>query len=208
MGLGRTYARLGRWEEAVDHLRTSIDLCHIRGNTALESRYLVVLGETLLAAGRPVEARETFTRGVALSPGADPECGPHPGGGHGRASCRTAATPPSTRKTLVVHGVAPPYIVKFPEPCANRVVHLRRAHAGLPDEHLRGLTATPIAATEELGAILTPFFATLVGWHSHPPAVSGPLAVSVVDLLGTLVAERSGTGIAGSAREHIGAAYP
>jgi tetratricopeptide (TPR) repeat protein len=74
VGLGRTYARLGRWEEAVDHLRTSVDLCHARGNTALESRYLIALGETLLAAGRPAEARETFTRCVALGPDADPEC--------------------------------------------------------------------------------------------------------------------------------------
>ncbi len=72
VGLGRIHARLGRWEEAVRHLRTSVELCRAQGNTALESRYLTVLGETLLAAGRPEEAREAFGRCVSLGPGADP----------------------------------------------------------------------------------------------------------------------------------------
>ncbi|WP_432027703.1 tetratricopeptide repeat protein [Streptomyces sp. 1222.5] len=72
VGLGRIHARLGRWEEAVRHLRTSVELCRAQGNTALESRYLTVLGETLLAAGRPEEAREAFDRCVSLGPGADP----------------------------------------------------------------------------------------------------------------------------------------
>ncbi|MFG2356323.1 helix-turn-helix domain-containing protein [Streptomyces sp. NPDC048521] len=105
---------------------------------------------------------------------------------------------------LVVYDTARPYTLDFPEPFASRVVHLPRRSLGVPDEHIRGITATPVSATEGLGAILTPFLATLVGSaHSYPPAVAGRLAVSVVDLFGTLVAERSRFGCADSAREHL-----
>ncbi|MEU3414105.1 tetratricopeptide repeat protein [Streptomyces sp. NPDC006658] len=71
-GLGRAYVRLGRWDEAVRHLRISVELCHADGNVALESRYLRSLGDALLGAGREAEAREAFTRCIALGPGADP----------------------------------------------------------------------------------------------------------------------------------------
>ncbi|MFD0395860.1 tetratricopeptide repeat protein [Streptomyces nogalater] len=72
-GLGRTYARMGRWDEGVRHLRTSVELCRTDGNIALESRYLRSLGDVLLDAGRVAEAREAFTRCIAVGPGADPE---------------------------------------------------------------------------------------------------------------------------------------
>ncbi|MBB5926620.1 ATP-binding protein [Streptomyces echinatus] len=72
-GIGLSHSRLGRWDEAVEHLRTSVALTRSDGNTALESRYLLALGEVLLAAGRSAEAREVFTRCAALGPGADPQ---------------------------------------------------------------------------------------------------------------------------------------
>lgn len=72
-GLGRGLARLGHWDEAVEHLRTSVTLCRVDGNTALESRYLLVLGDVLLDAGRDADAREAFTRCVALGPDSDPQ---------------------------------------------------------------------------------------------------------------------------------------
>ncbi|WP_329335077.1 tetratricopeptide repeat protein [Streptomyces sp. NBC_01352] len=71
-GNGRAYALLKRWDEAVDHLRTSVGLSHDSGNTGLESRCLVDLGQVLLAAGRETEAWEAFTRCLALGAGADP----------------------------------------------------------------------------------------------------------------------------------------
>ncbi|CUW26458.1 ATP-binding protein [Streptomyces reticuli] len=70
-GTGISYSRLGRWDEAVEHLRTSVELSRTEGNIALESRYLNVLGDVLLTAGRTAEAREVFTRCVALGPDAD-----------------------------------------------------------------------------------------------------------------------------------------
>ncbi|MFH9659662.1 ATP-binding protein [Streptomyces sp. NPDC017248] len=70
--LGRSHARQGHWEEAVRHLRTAVDLCRTDGNIALESRYLRALGDVLLDTGRAAEAREAFTRCIALGPGADP----------------------------------------------------------------------------------------------------------------------------------------
>ncbi|KOG58691.1 ATP-binding protein [Streptomyces flaveolus] len=72
-GLGGSYGRMGRWEEAVKYLRTSVELSRTDGNIALESRYLLSLGDVLLKAGRPAEAREAFTRCVALGSDADPQ---------------------------------------------------------------------------------------------------------------------------------------
>ncbi|MFF9815036.1 ATP-binding protein [Streptomyces sp. NPDC014006] len=72
-GLGRSLGRLGRWDEAVHHLRASVALCRVDGNIALESRYLLSLGDVLLDAGRAAEAREAFTRCIALGPDADPQ---------------------------------------------------------------------------------------------------------------------------------------
>ncbi|MET8772016.1 tetratricopeptide repeat protein [Streptomyces sp. NPDC004658] len=71
-GLGGSYARMGRWQEAVEYLRSSVELSRTDGNIALESRYLLSLGDVLLEAGRPAEAREAFTRCVALGSEADP----------------------------------------------------------------------------------------------------------------------------------------
>ncbi|MFJ4946949.1 ATP-binding protein [Streptomyces sp. NPDC088760] len=72
-GLGAGYGGMGRWDEAVEHLRTSVELSRTDGNIALESRYLLSLGDVLLGAGRTTEAREVFARCVALGPEADAE---------------------------------------------------------------------------------------------------------------------------------------
>ncbi|MFI2642329.1 ATP-binding protein [Streptomyces sp. NPDC018610] len=73
-GIGTSCTRLGRWDEAVSHLRIALDLCRAGGNTALESRHLIHLGEALLAAGRTAEAREALAGCLALGPDADPRC--------------------------------------------------------------------------------------------------------------------------------------
>ncbi|MFJ9683046.1 ATP-binding protein [Streptomyces sp. NPDC101194] len=72
-GMGSSYVRMERWEEAVVHLQTAVDMCRDSGNTALESRQLVHLGNALLSAGRRAEAREALTHCVRLGPDADPQ---------------------------------------------------------------------------------------------------------------------------------------
>ncbi|WP_217235389.1 tetratricopeptide repeat protein [Streptomyces sp. AC555_RSS877] len=71
-GNGRAYALLKRWDEAVEHLRSALELSHDSGNTGLESRCLVDLGQVLLDAGRAAEGQDAFTRCLALGAGADP----------------------------------------------------------------------------------------------------------------------------------------
>jgi tetratricopeptide (TPR) repeat protein len=71
---GRACTLMGRWDEAIDHLRTSVALSRDSGNTGLESRALVHLAGNLLAAGRRAEARDAFTRCLSLGSTADPEC--------------------------------------------------------------------------------------------------------------------------------------
>ncbi|KPI30629.1 NB-ARC domain protein [Actinobacteria bacterium OV320] len=71
-GLGSSFGVLERWPEAVDQLTTAVAICRASGNTALESRQLVHLGNALLSAGRPAEARAAFARCVSLGVHADP----------------------------------------------------------------------------------------------------------------------------------------
>ncbi|MEU1055312.1 tetratricopeptide repeat protein [Streptomyces sp. NPDC005876] len=71
-GMAHCCERLGRPERAVAHLRQAIALSARSGNTGLESRDLHRLGHLLLALGREAEAREAFSRVVALGPYADP----------------------------------------------------------------------------------------------------------------------------------------
>ncbi|MGW5868615.1 ATP-binding protein [Streptomyces sp. NPDC055239] len=71
--MGTTYAQLEKWDEAVAHLRTAVDMYHENGNRALESRRLHGLGAVLLDAGRPEEAYGAFRRCADLGPGADPQ---------------------------------------------------------------------------------------------------------------------------------------
>jgi tetratricopeptide (TPR) repeat protein/transcriptional regulator with XRE-family HTH domain len=72
-GMGRSLAMLGRWDEAVAHLRTAVRLSDGPANRAMKSRHLFHLGEVLLAAGRKDEAREAWRACVALGPEADPQ---------------------------------------------------------------------------------------------------------------------------------------
>ncbi|WP_314223864.1 tetratricopeptide repeat protein [Streptomyces zaehneri] len=71
-GLGSSFGVLERWPEAVDQLTTAVAICRATGNTALESRQLLNLGNALLSAGRPAEARAAFARCVSLGVHADP----------------------------------------------------------------------------------------------------------------------------------------
>ncbi|MER5279396.1 tetratricopeptide repeat protein [Streptomyces sp. NPDC002809] len=70
--MGVTYAQLKQWDEAVSQLRTALRVCHDTGNTSLESRRLIDLGGVLRDAGRPVEARDVYSRVVTLGTDADP----------------------------------------------------------------------------------------------------------------------------------------
>ncbi|MFF9147490.1 ATP-binding protein [Streptomyces sp. NPDC014861] len=73
-GLGRSHTVLHRWDEAVTHYHTALEVCQKVSNIGLMSRQLLCLGETLLAAGRPTEARQVLTRCLALGPEANPQC--------------------------------------------------------------------------------------------------------------------------------------
>ncbi|GAB2997105.1 XRE family transcriptional regulator [Streptomyces pseudoechinosporeus] len=72
-GMGRSLALLGRWDEAVAHMRTAVRLCDGLANLPMKSRHLYYLGEVLLTAGRKDEARKAFRACAALSPDADPQ---------------------------------------------------------------------------------------------------------------------------------------
>ncbi|MFI6035088.1 ATP-binding protein [Streptomyces sp. NPDC051315] len=72
-GMGSSHARMGRWTEAVDDFGTAAAISRKSGNAAMESRHLVHLGDALLSAGRPREAREAYARCVALGLDADPQ---------------------------------------------------------------------------------------------------------------------------------------
>jgi tetratricopeptide (TPR) repeat protein len=72
-GMGICCVLMERWTEAVDHFSTAAAISRQSGNAALESRHLVHLGEALLSAGRPEEARKAFDRCVSLGLDADPQ---------------------------------------------------------------------------------------------------------------------------------------
>ncbi|MDX3311859.1 ATP-binding protein [Streptomyces sp. NPDC054884] len=71
-GLGNCFGLLERWPEAVEQLTTAVAICRASGNTGLESRHLGLLGDALLSAGRPAEARAVFARCLSLGVHADP----------------------------------------------------------------------------------------------------------------------------------------
>ncbi|MHB9757046.1 ATP-binding protein [Streptomyces sp. BYX5S] len=70
--MGKVHASVREWDQAVRHLRTAVTMCRADDNESLESIYLVPLGDALLSAGHPAQARETFARLVALGADADP----------------------------------------------------------------------------------------------------------------------------------------
>lgn len=72
-GQGGCHSRLQRWDEAVRLVRASVELSRAVGNSAMEGRYLIHLGDALLGAGRTAEAREAFEQCAALGPDAGTE---------------------------------------------------------------------------------------------------------------------------------------
>jgi tetratricopeptide (TPR) repeat protein len=73
VGVGRAYAHMERWEEAITSLQTAVGLSVDSRNTGFLSRCLVRLGTALLSAGRTAEAREAFSRCISLGSDADPQ---------------------------------------------------------------------------------------------------------------------------------------
>ncbi|MEV1025160.1 helix-turn-helix domain-containing protein [Streptomyces sp. NPDC050264] len=72
-GMAHSLAQLEKWEDAVEHRRIAADLWRDAGNTTQESSELVRLGLLLLSAGQAAQAREAFTRCLALGPDAAPQ---------------------------------------------------------------------------------------------------------------------------------------
>lgn len=71
--IGQAHIGLKNWSEAVGHLRIAVDLCRANGHPGLESRALVHFGNALLAAGHRDEARDAFSRCLALGTVANPQ---------------------------------------------------------------------------------------------------------------------------------------
>ncbi|MEU9064807.1 helix-turn-helix domain-containing protein [Streptomyces sp. NPDC048430] len=71
-GIGRSYALLEKWDDAVAHIQDAVRLCDALGNLSLRSIHLLYLGEALLSQGREEEAHEAFRACVALGSDADP----------------------------------------------------------------------------------------------------------------------------------------
>ncbi|MFJ9683045.1 helix-turn-helix domain-containing protein [Streptomyces sp. NPDC101194] len=104
---------------------------------------------------------------------------------------------------IVVYDTARPYCLDYPERFSARLVHVPHHVLGLPDEEIRRVAGTVIGTEEGFGAVLMPFLATLgSSAHSYSPAVGRRLAAGVVDLLATLVAERTGHAAPGRETSH------
>ncbi|MGC5412665.1 tetratricopeptide repeat protein, partial [Streptomyces sp. DT225] len=58
--LGHDYAALGRWHEAAEFYRETVDQAHRTGQTILEGLTLLGLGEALNELGEAEEARSCF----------------------------------------------------------------------------------------------------------------------------------------------------
>ncbi|MFG2429081.1 ATP-binding protein [Streptomyces sp. NPDC048590] len=71
--MGTALDGLGRWSESAERFGMALALAQETGNTALQSRQLVKLGDALRAAGRVDEARDCFERCVRLGQDADPQ---------------------------------------------------------------------------------------------------------------------------------------
>ncbi|MGW2180449.1 ATP-binding protein [Streptomyces sp. NPDC001732] len=72
MVIGGAHTYLENWDAAIEHLGIAVELCRTNGNTAMESRALVHLGNSQLAAGHRAEARNAFSQCLALGTAADP----------------------------------------------------------------------------------------------------------------------------------------
>ncbi|MFD7403476.1 helix-turn-helix domain-containing protein [Streptomyces sp. NPDC059866] len=93
---------------------------------------------------------------------------------------------------LVVYDTTRPYSFDYPERFTTHVFQLPRHMLGVPDSDILEVSGTVIGPTDGFGAVLQPFLSTLAtSAHSYSPAVGGKLANSVIDLLATLVAERT-----------------
>jgi AraC-like DNA-binding protein len=102
---------------------------------------------------------------------------------------------------LMVYDTSRPYSLDYPERFTTRVIHMPRQVLGLADEDLHRVTGTAIGTREGFGAVLRPFLGTLVASaHSYSPTVASGLAAGVVDLFGTLVADRIRCGAAAPER--------
>ncbi|GAA4023525.1 helix-turn-helix domain-containing protein [Streptomyces plumbiresistens] len=93
---------------------------------------------------------------------------------------------------LLVYDTTRPYSLDHPARFTTHFFLLPRRAPGLPDADLSRITGTAIGTSDGFGTVLLPFLASLAtSAHSFAPAVAGRLAGSVVDLVATLLAERT-----------------
>ncbi|WP_455685310.1 AraC-like ligand-binding domain-containing protein [Streptomyces zaomyceticus] len=107
---------------------------------------------------------------------------------------------------LVVYDTARPYSFHYPQRFATHVFQLPRRALGVSDDEFRRATGHAIGTEDGLGAMLFPFLDRLASSSAddYQPAVANRLAGNVVELLATLITERSHPGGAeAAARGHL-----
>ncbi|WSV60011.1 helix-turn-helix domain-containing protein [Streptomyces sp. NBC_01013] len=108
---------------------------------------------------------------------------------------------------LVVCDRSRPYSFDYPHRFATHVFQLPRRVLGVPDTEIRQVTGHAIGTRDGFGAVLLPFLASLASaTDAYPPAVADRLAGNVVDLIATLITERthaSGADAEDTARNHL-----
>nr|WP_236570236.1 helix-turn-helix domain-containing protein [Streptomyces mexicanus] len=107
---------------------------------------------------------------------------------------------------LVVYDTSRPYSFDYPRRFTSHVFQLPRRVLGVADSDIRQVTGNAIGIGDGFGAMLLPFLANLASCaNGYSPAVADRLAGHVVDLLATLIAERSHPGgtDADTARSHL-----
>ncbi|WP_426404969.1 helix-turn-helix domain-containing protein [Streptomyces sp. R-07] len=115
---------------------------------------------------------------------------------------------------LVVYETARPYSFDYPQRFATHVFQLPRRSVAVPDSDIRRITGSPIATSGGVGAMLFLFLSALASLAGgHPPLLGHRLADDFVDLLSTLITERTrpngtdpntgGEALLSRVREHI-----
>ncbi|TXS73882.1 helix-turn-helix domain-containing protein [Streptomyces sp. sk2.1] len=93
---------------------------------------------------------------------------------------------------LVVYDTTRPYSFDYPERFSAHVFQVPHQALSAPDADIRQVTGTVVGPADGFGAALLPFLSALAtSARSYSPVVGGKLAGGVVDLLDTLVAERT-----------------
>ncbi|MDN3261869.1 helix-turn-helix domain-containing protein [Streptomyces sp. CSDS2] len=98
---------------------------------------------------------------------------------------------------LVVYETGRPYSFDYPQRFTTHVFQLPRRTLTVPDSDIRRIAGNAVHTSAGAGATLFPFLTALASLAcAHPPVIAHRLADDFVDLLSTLLTERSHPGVA------------